>query len=233
MSKGRQLYELQEVDQDIDARREKLSDIESRLGENSTLQEARARLDRQKQRFDELKGSQREGEWVVEDLRGKVAVLEKRLYGGSVKNPKELSGLQEQTEHLKTKSRQEEERVLDIMAELESTEADLSAMVQEVQHLDKQWQDEQARLARERDELASLLADLEQRRKELSSRIDASSLRLYEELRAKKRGRAVARVEQGMCQGCRIVLPTRELQRARSGQELVQCSSCERILYVS
>jgi len=77
------------------------------------------------------------------------------------------------------------------------------------------------------------LASLEQRREDLAARIDAASLELYQDLRQKRQGRAVAKVEQGMCQGCRLVLSMTELQRARISQELVQCSSCQRILYLS
>jgi len=43
----------------------------------------------------------------------------------------------------------------------------------------------------------------------------------------------VVKVERGMCQGCRISLPMSVLQKARSGFDVVQCVSCERILYVS
>ena len=48
--------------------------------------------------------------------------------------------------------------------------------------------------------------------------------------RRAKAGRAVARVERGTCQGCRITLPTHLVQRVRAGGMLVQCPSCERIL---
>jgi predicted nucleic acid-binding Zn-ribbon protein len=49
----------------------------------------------------------------------------------------------------------------------------------------------------------------------------------------RRQGRAVAKVERGMCGGCRISLPMTVLQKARSGLDVVQCVSCERILYVS
>ncbi len=233
MSKGRQLYELQEVDLEIEAKREALSNVQSRLGQSQALDEARANLATEKNHCDELNVSQRAGEWEVEDLRTKVAGIEQKLYGGTVKNPKELSSLQEQAEHLTKRRREEEDKVLDIMTEAEAAQASLAMISQEVESLEISWKEEQAELSREQDRLSTNLANLEQRRKDLGSRIDAASLRLYEELRTKKKGRAVAKVEQGMCQGCRIVLPVRELQRARASQELVQCDSCERILYVS
>jgi len=44
---------------------------------------------------------------------------------------------------------------------------------------------------------------------------------------------SVAKVEGGACQGCRISLPMNLLQKARSGNSLVQCSSCERVLYLT
>lgn len=233
MSKGRQLYELQEADLEIEAKREALAHIESRLGQRQVLDEARARLASEKERLDRLRASQHEGEWVVEDLRTKIATLDGRLYGGSVNNPKELASIQEQVEHLKRRRSDEEDKVLDIMAEVEAAQRSVAVTGREVDTLEKEWQQEQFELSRERDEVTAALAILEQRRQDLVSRIDGASLRLYEELRAKRQGRAVAKVEQGMCQGCRIVLPTRELQRARGSQELVQCGSCERILYVS
>ena len=68
MSKGRQLYELQEVDLEIEAKKEALSNVQSRLGQSQDLDEARANLATQKTRFDELNASQRAGEWEVEDL---------------------------------------------------------------------------------------------------------------------------------------------------------------------
>jgi len=70
-------------------------------------------------------------------------------------------------------------------------------------------------------------------RREQSGVVDAGSARLYEALRSSRQGMAVAKVERGICQGCRITLPVSVLQKARSGAVIVQCSSCERILYVS
>ena len=55
---------------------------------------------------------------------------------------------------------------------------------------------------------------------------------MYESLLKTRDGSAVAKVERGMCQGCRLTLPTLELQRARSSEGIARCGSCGRILYV-
>lgn len=233
MSRGRQLYELQEVDLEIDAKREALSNVMSRLGESEALAEARISLAGEEDRLADLERSQREGEREVDDLRAKAAILEEKLYGGTVSNPKELKGLQEQVASLKRRMKEGDDATLNIMTEADAVQQKVSLKRREVARIEEDWREEQASLSKEQAELSAALVTLEQKRNDLASRTDAASLELYQALRRKRQGRAVAKVEQGMCQGCRITLPMSELQRARMGQELVQCSSCERILYVS
>lgn len=233
MSMGRQLYELQEIDLEIDAKREALSEVMGRLGQSEVLDQARLSLVGDEERLVELERSQREQEREVEDLRAKATASEEKLYGGTVKNPKELASLQEQVVNLQRKMRERDDKTLDIMAEVDTLQQKVSLKRGEVAKIEEDWRAEQASLSQQQAELGAALATLEQKGKDLAGKLDASSLELYQALRRKRHGRAVAKVEQGMCQGCRITLPMSELQRARLGQELVQCSSCERILYVS
>ncbi len=81
--------------------------------------------------------------------------------------------------------------------------------------------------------LGAEIAVLEERRSEQASGINGAVLPLYERLRAARQGRAVAKVEGGACQGCRISLPMNLVKLARSSNDLVQCTNCERILYMS
>ena len=233
MSKGKQLYELQEVDLEIDAKRERLTQVMGRLGESEVLDEAHLSLARDEEKLVELQRIQREVEREVEDLQAKAAVATDKLYGGTVKNPKELSSLQEQLSNFRRKIGEGDDKTLDIMSEVEAAQKNVSVKRSEVAKIEEGWQTEQASLSQEQTELSAALSTLEQKRKELASKLDTVSLELYEDIRQKRQGRAVAKLERGMCQGCRIALPMSELQRARMGQELVQCGSCERVLYVS
>lgn len=233
MSRGKQLYELQEVDLEIDAKRETLSQVMSRLGESQVLDDARLSLARDEEKLVELQRNQRDMEREVEDMQVKAAAATDKLYGGTVKNPKELTSLHEQLSNLQRKISEGDDKTLDIMSEVEEAQKDLSLKRSEVSKLEEEWQAEQALLSQEQTEFSTALAILEKKRTELASRLDTASLELYEAIRQKRQGRAVAKLERGVCQGCRIALPTSELQRARMGQELVQCGSCERVLYVS
>jgi len=233
LSKGRQLYDLQEIDLEIDAKRDALSEVVSRLGDSEVVDQSRLSLAGDEESLADLERSQRELEREVEDLQAKAAVSEERLYGGTVKNPKELASLQEQVANLKGKMKGLDDKTLDIMSELETVHQQVSSKRQELAKVEEEWQEEQASLSQEQAELNSALATLEQKGKDLASKLDTASLELYQALRRIRQGKAVAKVEQGVCQGCRIALPMSELQRAKIGQELVQCGSCERILYLS
>ena len=233
MNKARQLYELQEVDLEIEAKREALASVESQLGESVAVIEAQAALAKERQRLAELEKTLRLGEGELEDLQAKAAILEKKLYGGSVRNPKELMDLQGQVEHLKKAENDYENSLFDIMAEIDVVKTSIETKTEGLKKMEEDWRQGQSGLAKEQAVLSASLARLGQTREELVARIDPASLELYQQLRGQRQGRAVAKVERGMCQGCRIVLAMSELQRTRTGQRLVQCGSCERILYVS
>jgi hypothetical protein len=77
------------------------------------------------------------------------------------------------------------------------------------------------------------VANLQARRAGQAGGIDPRTMSLYQTLRERRAGQAVARVERGMCQGCRISLPMSVIQKARVSNNLTQCVSCERILLLT
>lgn len=229
MSITRQLYQLREFDLEIESVEQSLSQKTSRLGESRAVISTQAELDSEQQRLDDLKHQQHSAEWDIDDLTGKIKAVEDQLYGGRITNPKELTGLQHEVETLKARRDQVENDALEILDRAEQAEASLTALNGELEKLKGEWRRQQQQLSAEIDQLKSQLADLQQKRRKLADAVDPQSLELYERLR-KQKGQAVSRVEQGICHGCRISLSSSEIQQARGGN-LVQCSSCGRILF--
>jgi hypothetical protein len=227
------LYLLQEMDIEMQAKQAALDDVEARLGESEELEETRREVEETRHRLREAQKKQREAEWTVEEVRVKIQPLEKKLYGGTVKNPKELVGFQQDVDSLKARQRELEDRDLEAMSAVEEVEKALAEAERRLLDMETGWQAEQESLRQQRDVLRQEIQELEQSRSGQEATIDAEMIRQYESLRALHQGRAVAKVERGICQGCRITLPMHVLQRARRGNHLVQCTSCERILYLS
>ena len=232
MSKAKQLYELQEIDLESDQKVLALKDIEARLGNNNDLVKARSTLDMKRKQLDDLEHQQRTAEWGVDDLATKIAHEEKKLYNGSVKNPRELMSLQQEIDLIKEKRSEQEEKLLVIMIEVDSAQQEVNLRSKELDSMEKDWQKEQQKLSADKTELETNLATLEQKKNLILQQIDPDNVKLYQQLRLAKQGIAVARMVQGRCQGCRISLPMSDQQGARMGHELVTCSNCGRILCV-
>jgi predicted nucleic acid-binding Zn-ribbon protein len=230
MSIAGQLYQLQDVDLEIESTGQALGRLTSQLGDNHVVLEAKTRLASTQQRLDELQHRQRDAEAETDDLGSKLKAVEEQLYGGRINNPKELTSLQHEAELFKAKRNQLEDGVLAIMNEVEQAETGVALAGTELQQLETDWHQQQQRLAAEIETLKSKLSELGHKRGTLSSAIDSSATAVYDELR-KQRGQAVARVEQGICRACRISLPSSDLQQVRSSN-LVRCSSCGRILFL-
>ncbi|HXG41949.1 MAG TPA: C4-type zinc ribbon domain-containing protein [Dehalococcoidia bacterium] len=227
-----ELFALQETDLAIDSLRQRLEDVVGRLQEPADLLELREEVARMRRGLLDLRHRQREAEWEVEDLRRKAKAVEDKLYGGSVRNPKELQDLQADLESLQRQLSRREDALLELMLQGDEQEAALRDREALLARREEEWRAEEAALRSQKEALEGELAALEERRAGQAVRINGAALRLYQELRSRRQGRAVARVERGLCGGCRITLPTSLIQQARSGNALVQCVSCERILYV-
>jgi len=224
---------LQETDLALDKARARLRDVEAQTGEGEELITAREVVAERQEVLKQLRSQLHDAEWSVEDARGKAGGVEQKLYGGTIRNPKELSDLNDDLSSLKTQVAKREDSLLGLLVEMEEAEKQLESARSALAETDAVWQREQASLLGEKARLEPEIAALETRRENQLPAVDAESMRLYQLLRERHRGQAVAGVERGMCQGCRIALPMSLVQKARSGGGLVQCVSCERILLVT
>lgn len=231
MSVTKQLYQLQEVDLEFESNEQALNQIVSQLGESETVVRTRNKLALEHQNLEELKHQQHSVEWEIDDLSSKLTAAEEELYSGRIRNPKELTNLQHEIDGLKARRDQLEEKTLEIMDQVELATKSIATINSKLKALEAEWQSQQQQLSANLEQLKTTLSNLEHKRELLTAEIDPQAVEVYNELK-KQRGTAVAKVEQGICRGCRISLPVNELQRTRSG-DLVRCSSCGRILFLA
>ncbi len=231
MSMTKQLYQLQEVDLELESNEQALKQITSQLGESEAVLSAKDKLALERQRLEELQPQQHSVEWEIDGITSKLTTTEEELYSGTIHNPKELTNLQHEIDGLKAKRNQLEERALERMDEVELTAKSIATTDNELKVLEAEWQSQQQQLLANLEEVKSIISELKQKRQLLATEIEPQIIDIYHELR-KQKGAAVAKVEQGICRGCRISLPASELQRTRS-DSLVRCSSCGRILFLA
>jgi hypothetical protein len=230
MASAKQLYELQELDLQIETREKAVWQMTAELGGSDALRDARNKAAEEKARFDSLSSEQRALDWEIDDLSAKLKDMEKDLYSGRIKIPKELSSLQHEIAALKARRTQLEDKSLSIMEQIESSRSSVEKTEAEFKKIEIEWKSRQNELNRKIESENQLIAQYKVKKEEIVRNIDAAVLQTYQSLR-KQKGYAVAKVEQGICRGCRIALPAGELANVRSGR-LIQCSSCGRIMYL-
>jgi predicted nucleic acid-binding Zn-ribbon protein len=233
MTTAAELFALQETDLAIDGAVARLTDVEAELGETEELIEARQQMDQCRERLRPLEERQKELDWEAEEVRGKAAAIEKKLYGGTVGNPKELEDFQADLTSLRGQLSRREDALLEVMLEFDDAEAGLRQAETALAEVEESWKVQQTSLQETQAKLKEEIEGLEGKRARQVDGMDAPALSLYQALRERHQGTAVAVVERGLCQGCRISLPMSVVQKARAGAGLVQCVSCERILLVS
>ena len=227
----RDLYDLQLLDWDIQNREEELADIRAKLLDDARRQTARRQLDALENKMAELSRPRRQIENNIEDIERRIAEIEARLYDGSVTNPRELEAYQEERTNLTENRGEAEDRLLEIMIESDDTQALLDRAKELFERIDDERTREVASLRSRHAEVSSELPDFIERRASLVSEHAPMTLAIYEQVRQLRGGQGAALVDRrGLCQGCRLVIPTTELQKVRAGDEIVQCGSCSRIL---
>jgi predicted nucleic acid-binding Zn-ribbon protein len=112
----------------------------------------------------------------------------------------------------------------DISAGLKSAESTLKAAEQQIVR-------ERADLDAQLTAAAASLDDLARERSTLAKTITASTLALYEQVARGRKGIAVALARDGLCIECHVRLRPQVYQQIRQNNSIIQCDSCQRVLY--
>jgi predicted nucleic acid-binding Zn-ribbon protein len=226
----RQLFQLQCLEQEIEATGQNIARAYARIGESIELREARTNLASSQAELEALNREQKAIEYSIADLTSKMTVAHESMYSGRIKNPKELQNLQHEYDTLKTQCDPLEEKVLDLMEKIEAARAQNTRLNTVLVEITGKWKQEQAALQTEITRMQQTLEQLKQQRIEMLPSIPANELSLYHQIQQMQR-QAVSRVERGVCTLCRMNLSSAELQRVRNGA-VVNCSNCGRLLFL-
>jgi predicted nucleic acid-binding Zn-ribbon protein len=226
------LRNLQEIDSSLDEVRQELDHCRGRLGDDAELVPLRETLDSARQELKQLRARGKDLDYDIETRTIKMKADEKKLYDGSIRNPKDLGSLAHEVDLEKAQVSKLEDQALSIMEALEAATGAEATAASALTSVEERWRAEQAELEARCSVLVSREAELTARRQASISQIDPATIKGYESLRRMRGGVAVTAVERGACLGCRINLTSSVIQRARAGADLVPCQNCGRYLYV-
>jgi predicted nucleic acid-binding Zn-ribbon protein len=231
MSRTSQLFELQQVDTQSDELLRRLLAINAALGEQESLRAAREATAAAQAAHREAQLRLRAASHEVDDVTAHLETMSKRLYDGSVKNPKELVALEHDIANAKSVRVAREDTMIEAMEEESTTQAALAEAQTALATAETEWQRHQDGLAEEKETLDPQLRALHTHRAHRAAAVPPADLLVYERIRKVKKGLAVAAMEHDICQGCRVKVSGGAAVTAKQGQQLVNCPSCGRLLH--
>jgi predicted nucleic acid-binding Zn-ribbon protein len=204
---------------DLAATMDQLAELE-RVGTEVT--DERERIGRDQQRLED----------EITTLTDKATNTDKRLYGGTVSNPRELQAMQDEIAALKRRIGQLEDRELELMEAAEPLDARLVEIIQKREAFDAEASTLRVAIAEAEVSLGAEVARVQAERSELTSAIDPTVLTEYESLRPRLDGIAIARLVGTQCGGCHLTLSAVEIDRIKRlpPDEPVRCEECGRLL---
>ncbi len=231
MSRASSLYRLQTLDTDLDRREARLQEIETVLADSAATARTREALAQAEARLQAARSEVHTAETTLEGHRLKVEEVEKALYGGAVRNPKELQDIQNEVESLQRYRPTLENRLLDAMLEFEEKEIQINAARKELERVQELEATRNESLLQKRDEERSEMERLEGEREAALVDVSLADQELYRQLRASRGGVAVARLEEDSCGACGLIQSHSIRQSIRMAADLHLCKQCGRILY--
>ena len=229
MSRASALLSLQQLDDRIAAVTSEIAGVEASLRGDPELDRLRKAEATAHEEHRSLGTTARLAELEAASLQSRIRELDRRLYGGSVRNPSELMEMQRELEVMRAKLSTAEDDALERMEQVEQAEVSLQSASALVVARESQ---RAGALEPMRARLATLTAErdvLNAERDAIRAETDPGDLSLYARIAAHRRP-AVTGLAGEFCAGCHMPVSNEERRAVRTGTGLTQCANCDRIL---
>lgn len=224
------LIAIQELDTAADAARRRLAELpaaERQLAEQ--VGAATAALEQVKSRLNENLQARRELEKQVAVIDGRLARFED--HKAAVKTNQEFTALLHEIEVARSGKDGLENQILGLLEDADLVGAEMAEAERVLAVTRRDAEAARTALGAEHTALEAEVARLTSRRATQTPGIDAALLAKYEQLLKQRRMVAVAPMKGDMCGACNVRLRPAVSQNVRRASEIVQCDSCQRILY--
>lgn len=156
--------------------------------------------------------------------------VEEDLYSGEISDIKQLEQLTMDKEETFKLVDEVESKILELIDENEVLEENYTTISDDYGQLKDDMTKTQEEANVMTQELKKTIYDAEQEKNKIIPEIDNKILNRYNQTRV-KRGKGIVLVNNEICGGCNVRIPTYLMQDVRKQSEVIYCESCGRLLY--
>jgi predicted nucleic acid-binding Zn-ribbon protein len=225
------LIKLQQLESTIADARATLAAHPQRLADADT------RLNESKQAVEAAKGRLKDNQEARRNLEKDVAVYQGRLTKfkdqlSLVKTNKEYQAMQHEIATAQSDLGAVEEKMLERMLEADTIAADVKRAEAALTTRQKEIDAEKKELTEELASVETSLKAASEARVELVKGLDARLMAIFAQVARVRKGVAISTATRdGLCSACHVRLRPFVFQQIRQNDAIIQCESCQRILY--
>jgi predicted nucleic acid-binding Zn-ribbon protein len=183
-------------------------------------------------RISDLELEQAKAETDLEPVRERLSRNQTRITTGAIADPKALSSMVEEVNHLKKRISDLEDAELDVLEQLDAAVASHETLRARAERIDTDLAEAIADRDRQLANLNSEMDGLRKQRSEIAPLIPGDLLALYDRIGASHGGVAAAELRARRCTGCQLEVNAADLRAfsAAAEDEVLRCEECGRIL---
>jgi predicted nucleic acid-binding Zn-ribbon protein len=224
------LIALQKIDTSIHDAERRLAAEPSRLQAlDVRLEEARQHLSAAKDALSRNQAARREIEKDLAVHQGRLSKV--RDQAMAVKTNQEYHAIQHEIAFAQNEIKSHEDRMLERMLEADDLAAALKAAEAGLAGAEKDVTRERREIATEHAELGQQVVTMKAERAAVAAALPPDALAVFELVSSRRHGVAVAEAKEGICTICHVRLRPQVFNNVRRNNAVIQCDSCQRILY--
>ena len=225
------LIELQNLESAIEESRRRIAVHPQRVADaDARLAHAKEAVEAARQRLKACQEGRREHEKEAAVYQSRLSKFKDQL--SAVKTNKEYQAMQHEIDAAQKELGVVEERVLERMMESDELTAELKKVEQALAAHQKDVDAEKKTLAEELATVEAALKEATAKRAAGVTSLPAPLVALFEQVARARKGLAITTVTRdGLCSACHVRLRPQVFQEVRRNDQIIQCSSCNRILY--
>ncbi len=225
------LVELQNLETAIEEARRRIAAHPQRVADADTrLAQAKETVEAAKERLKTSQEARREAEKEAATYQGRLSKFKDQL--AAVKTNREYQAMQHEIETAQKDLGVVEERVLERMMESDALAAEIKKAEQALAAQQKDVDAEKKTLAEELVTVEAALKDATEKRSSRVASLPTQLVALFEQVARARKGVAITTATRdGLCAACHVRLRPQVFQEIRRNDQIIQCASCNRILY--
>jgi len=223
------LLHLQEADKEIRRLQDEIAELPKRVAAiEHKLADTKLQLEKAQTAVKADEASRRKYDSAITDLRGKISKY--RDQSLAVKTNEQYKALLQEIQFAEKEIAENEDKILELMVNADARDKQVKAAQAELKaesaEIEKEKEDARKRTAEDEKQLTEWRG----KRDQMRAGVNEDLLRHYERV-SKFRGSGISEVRDHKCMACQVMLRPQIYNDVRTGQQMVVCDSCQRVLY--